>query len=170
MLNFIALVPAKLSINHSYTLSFSHFRVWGTINWLFCSTCNQPFQCKNLTTCSYHSNTIIYVDSTGIRIPGGKYSCCGNSASLFSPLTNIQVSWSCSSPLSKVISPHLLQNGCCLKDHAFNSSVVSKVATQMKELMCKNQEMNILSQDTSSLTCVLSNEQRINSHHITTEV
>lgn len=130
------------------------WRIWGTINWLFCSTCNQPFQCKNLTTCLYHSNTIIYVDSTGIRIPGGKYSCCGNLASSFSPLTNIQ-------------------SGCCLKDHAINasnSSVVSKIATQMKELMCKNQEMNILSQDTSSLTCVLSNEQRINNHHITTEV
>ncbi|KAM6083548.1 SANT and BTB domain regulator of class switch recombination isoform 1-T1 [Chlamydotis macqueenii] len=76
-----------------------YWRLWGTVNWLTCSRCNQSFLCTELSHCQYHSQPVLYpgvasaLGSTGTGI----YPCCNQKVLRFDPTT--------------------LPKGCQVKDH-----------------------------------------------------
>uniref|UniRef100_A0A7M4F6X3 SANT and BTB domain regulator of CSR n=1 Tax=Crocodylus porosus TaxID=8502 RepID=A0A7M4F6X3_CROPO len=76
-----------------------YWRLWGTLNWLTCSRCNQSFLCTEFSHCQYHSQPVLYpgvassLGSTGTGI----YPCCNQKVLRFDP-----------TPLPK---------GCKVRDH-----------------------------------------------------
>uniref|UniRef100_A0A8D0CEB8 SANT and BTB domain regulator of CSR n=1 Tax=Salvator merianae TaxID=96440 RepID=A0A8D0CEB8_SALMN len=76
-----------------------YWRLWGTVNWLTCSRCNQTFLCTEYSHCQYHPQPVLYpgvasaFGSTGV----GVYPCCNQKVLRFDP-----------APLPK---------GCKVRDH-----------------------------------------------------
>ncbi|XP_010150029.1 PREDICTED: uncharacterized protein KIAA1841 homolog, partial [Eurypyga helias] len=76
-----------------------YWRLWGTVNWLTCSRCNQSFLCTEFSHCQYHSQPVLYpgvasaLGSTGT----GVYPCCNQKVLRFDPTT--------------------LPKGCKVRDH-----------------------------------------------------
>ncbi|XP_062465823.1 SANT and BTB domain regulator of class switch recombination isoform X1 [Pezoporus occidentalis] len=76
-----------------------YWRLWGTVNWLSCSRCNQSFLCTEFSHCQYHSQSVLYpgvasaLGSTGT----GVYPCCNQKVLRFDPTT--------------------LPKGCKVRDH-----------------------------------------------------
>ncbi|XP_074673265.1 SANT and BTB domain regulator of class switch recombination isoform X4 [Strix aluco] len=76
-----------------------YWRLWGTVNWLACSRCNQSFLCTEFSHCQYHSQPVLYpgvasaLGSTGT----GVYPCCNQKVLRFDPTT--------------------LPKGCKVRDH-----------------------------------------------------
>uniref|UniRef100_A0A672TM06 SANT and BTB domain regulator of CSR n=1 Tax=Strigops habroptila TaxID=2489341 RepID=A0A672TM06_STRHB len=76
-----------------------YWRLWGTVNWLTCSRCNQSFLCTEFSHCQYHSQSVLYpgvasaLGSTGT----GVYPCCNQKVLRFDPTT--------------------LPKGCKVRDH-----------------------------------------------------
>ncbi|XP_062429474.1 SANT and BTB domain regulator of class switch recombination isoform X1 [Rhea pennata] len=76
-----------------------YWRLWGTVNWLACSRCNQSFLCTEFSHCQYHSQPVLYpgiasaLGSTGTGI----YPCCNQKVLRFDPTT--------------------LPKGCKVRDH-----------------------------------------------------
>ncbi|XP_061845265.1 SANT and BTB domain regulator of class switch recombination isoform X4 [Colius striatus] len=76
-----------------------YWRLWGTVNWLSCSRCNQSFLCTEFSHCQYHSQPVLYpgvasaLGSTGTGI----YPCCNQKVLRFDPTT--------------------LPKGCKVRDH-----------------------------------------------------
>ncbi|KAM6465601.1 SANT and BTB domain regulator of class switch recombination isoform 3-T3 [Liasis olivaceus] len=64
-----------------------YWRLWGTINWLTCSRCNQTFLCTEFSHCQYHPQPVLYpgvascLGSTGTGI----YPCCNQKVLRFDP-------------------------------------------------------------------------------------
>ncbi|KAF7663816.1 hypothetical protein LDENG_00198030 [Lucifuga dentata] len=64
-----------------------YWRLWGTINYLTCSRCQQVFVCAELTHCKYHPDSVLY---TGIGVEkgwrgAGIYPCCNQRILRFDP-------------------------------------------------------------------------------------
>ncbi|XP_078452580.1 SANT and BTB domain regulator of class switch recombination isoform X2 [Lampetra fluviatilis] len=55
-----------------------YWRLWGTVNYLTCSRCNQVFLCKDLSHCLYHTHPALYGDDWVAGAPTGLgiYPCC----------------------------------------------------------------------------------------------
>ncbi|OXB63052.1 hypothetical protein ASZ78_014819 [Callipepla squamata] len=76
-----------------------YWRLWGTVNWLTCSRCNQSFLCTEFSHCQYHPQPVLYpgvasaLGSTGT----GVYPCCNQKILRFDPTT--------------------LPKGCKVRDH-----------------------------------------------------
>ncbi|XP_021248568.1 uncharacterized protein KIAA1841 homolog [Numida meleagris] len=76
-----------------------YWRLWGTVNWLTCSRCNQSFLCTEFSHCQYHPQSVLYpgvasaLGSTGT----GVYPCCNQKVLRFDPTT--------------------LPKGCKVRDH-----------------------------------------------------
>uniref|UniRef100_A0A8D2QVS4 KIAA1841 n=1 Tax=Zosterops lateralis melanops TaxID=1220523 RepID=A0A8D2QVS4_ZOSLA len=76
-----------------------YWRLWGTVNWLTCSRCNQSFLCTEFSHCQYHPQPVLYpgvasaLGSTGT----GVYPCCNQKVLRFDPTT--------------------LPKGCKVRDH-----------------------------------------------------
>uniref|UniRef100_A0A669PQ80 KIAA1841 n=1 Tax=Phasianus colchicus TaxID=9054 RepID=A0A669PQ80_PHACC len=76
-----------------------YWRLWGTVNWLTCSRCNQSFLCTEFSHCQYHPQPVLYpgvasaLGSTGT----GVYACCNQKVLRFDPTT--------------------LPKGCKVRDH-----------------------------------------------------
>uniref|UniRef100_A0A8C9FSA7 SANT and BTB domain-containing protein n=1 Tax=Pavo cristatus TaxID=9049 RepID=A0A8C9FSA7_PAVCR len=76
-----------------------YWRLWGTVNWLACSRCNQSFLCTEFSHCQYHPQPVLYpgvasaLGSTGT----GVYPCCNQKVLRFDPTT--------------------LPKGCKVRDH-----------------------------------------------------
>uniref|UniRef100_A0A8D0GQN0 SANT and BTB domain regulator of CSR n=1 Tax=Sphenodon punctatus TaxID=8508 RepID=A0A8D0GQN0_SPHPU len=64
-----------------------YWRLWGTINWLTCSRCNQSFLCTEFSHCQYHSQPVLYpgVDSALGSTGTGIYPCCNQKVLRFDP-------------------------------------------------------------------------------------
>uniref|UniRef100_A0A8C4DPR1 SANT and BTB domain regulator of CSR n=1 Tax=Dicentrarchus labrax TaxID=13489 RepID=A0A8C4DPR1_DICLA len=64
-----------------------YWRIWGTINFLTCSRCQQVFVCAELTHCSYHPDSVLYPGmSTEKGWHGaGIYPCCNQRVLRFDP-------------------------------------------------------------------------------------
>ncbi|XP_060548600.1 SANT and BTB domain regulator of class switch recombination isoform X2 [Pantherophis guttatus] len=64
-----------------------YWRLWGTINWLICTRCNQTFLCTEFSHCQYHPQPVLYpgvassLGSTGTGI----YPCCNQKVLRFDP-------------------------------------------------------------------------------------
>ncbi|KAM8809092.1 SANT and BTB domain regulator of class switch recombination [Eudromia elegans] len=64
-----------------------YWRLWGTVNCLTCSRCNQSFLCTEFSHCQYHSQPALYpgvasaLGSTGT----GVYPCCNQKVLRFDP-------------------------------------------------------------------------------------
>uniref|UniRef100_A0A8B9IJM8 KIAA1841 n=1 Tax=Anser cygnoides TaxID=8845 RepID=A0A8B9IJM8_ANSCY len=80
-----------------------YWRLWGTVNWLTCSRCNQCFLCTEFSHCQYHPQPVLYpgvasaLGSTGT----GVYPCCNQKVLRFDPTT--------------------LPKGCQVRDHMVGS-------------------------------------------------
>eukprot|EP00731_Ephydatia_muelleri_P023036 Em0015g619a len=56
------------------------FRFWGTVNWLVCEQCKQPFKCNSLKSCAFYT---IPASS-----PPQPHPCCGKESSTLSLFPN----------------------------------------------------------------------------------
>nr|XP_032804472.1 uncharacterized protein KIAA1841 homolog isoform X1 [Petromyzon marinus]XP_032804473.1 uncharacterized protein KIAA1841 homolog isoform X1 [Petromyzon marinus] len=65
-----------------------YWRLWGTVNYLTCSRCNQVFLCKDLSHCLYHTHPALYGDDWEAGAPTGLgiYPCCKQRTIRFDPL------------------------------------------------------------------------------------
>uniref|UniRef100_A0A8C4TTI9 KIAA1841 n=1 Tax=Falco tinnunculus TaxID=100819 RepID=A0A8C4TTI9_FALTI len=76
-----------------------YWRLWGTVNWLTCSRCNQSFLCTEFSHCQYHLQPVLYpgvVSALGSTATG-VYPCCNQKVLRFDPTT--------------------LPKGCQVRDH-----------------------------------------------------
>ncbi|KAK7901283.1 hypothetical protein WMY93_018052 [Mugilogobius chulae] len=63
-----------------------YWRLWGTINYLTCSRCQQVFVCSELTQCRYHPDSVQYPGSAEKGGHGaGVYPCCSQRVLRFDP-------------------------------------------------------------------------------------
>ncbi|XP_061914810.1 SANT and BTB domain regulator of class switch recombination isoform X1 [Entelurus aequoreus] len=79
-----------------------YWRIWGTINCLTCSRCQQEFVCAELTHCQYHPESVMY-PSTGSDKSwngAGIYPCCNQTVLRFDPTGMVK--------------------GCKMRDHIVN--------------------------------------------------
>ncbi|XP_068009338.1 SANT and BTB domain regulator of class switch recombination isoform X1 [Melanerpes formicivorus] len=76
-----------------------YWRLWGTVNWLTCSRCNQSFLCTEFSHCQYHSQPVLYPGvASALGSDGtGVYPCCNQKVLRFDPTT--------------------LPKGCQVRDH-----------------------------------------------------
>ncbi|XP_065487879.1 SANT and BTB domain regulator of class switch recombination [Caloenas nicobarica] len=76
-----------------------YWRLWGTVNWLTCSRCNQSFLCTEFSHCQYHLQPVLYpgVASALGSTATGVYPCCNQKVLRFDPTT--------------------LPKGCKVRDH-----------------------------------------------------
>ncbi|XP_065815539.1 SANT and BTB domain regulator of class switch recombination [Labrus bergylta] len=64
-----------------------YWRIWGTINYLTCSRCQQVFVCAELTHCQYHPDSVVYGGLGSERgwHGAGLYPCCKQRVLRFDP-------------------------------------------------------------------------------------
>lgn len=79
-----------------------YWRIWGTINYLTCSRCQQVFVCSELTQCRYHPDSVQY---PGLGTEkgwhgAGLYPCCNQRVLRFDPTA--------------------MPKGCKVRDHIVN--------------------------------------------------
>ncbi|XP_029553407.1 uncharacterized protein KIAA1841 isoform X2 [Salmo trutta] len=140
----ISCIPGKININPRGDLTYTHsrqkrwevhdymtglyeelkswvlvyWRIWGTINHLTCSHCQQTFVCAELSHCRYHPEVVLYPGmgteqgwhGTGI------YPCCNQRTLRFDP-TGI--------PKGCKMQDHIVNasdSGDCTGDHHVNSA------------------------------------------------
>ncbi|KAM6956246.1 SANT and BTB domain regulator of class switch recombination [Aplochiton taeniatus] len=95
-----------------------YWRIWGTINYLTCSRCQQAFMCAELSHCRYHPEGVLYpgvgaeqgLQGTGI------YPCCNQRVLRFDPT---------GMPKGCKMRDHIvsvLDSGDCSGDHQVNSA------------------------------------------------
>ncbi|XP_028278602.1 uncharacterized protein KIAA1841 homolog isoform X2 [Parambassis ranga] len=79
-----------------------YWRIWGTINYLTCSRCQQVFVCAELTHCSYHPESVLYPGMGTERgwHGAGIYPCCNQRVLRFDPTG--------------------IPKGCRMRDHIVN--------------------------------------------------
>uniref|UniRef100_A0A8C5IQF6 KIAA1841 n=1 Tax=Junco hyemalis TaxID=40217 RepID=A0A8C5IQF6_JUNHY len=117
-----------------------YWRLWGTVNWLNCSRCNQSFLCTEFSHCQYHSQPVLYpgvasaLGSTGT----GVYPCCNQKVLRFDPTT--------------------LPKGCKVRDHLVKLPPESKdgeaLPSQSEEgdaLPCHSEEGDALPSQTAQI-------------------
>ncbi|XP_057704901.1 SANT and BTB domain regulator of class switch recombination isoform X1 [Corythoichthys intestinalis] len=81
-----------------------YWRIWGTVNCLTCSRCQQEFICAELTRCRYHPESVTY-PGTGSGMDKswngtGIYPCCNQTVLRFDPTG--------------------MPKGCRMRDHIVN--------------------------------------------------
>ncbi|XP_053292473.1 SANT and BTB domain regulator of class switch recombination isoform X2 [Pleuronectes platessa] len=79
-----------------------YWRIWGTINYLTCSRCQQLFVCAELTHCKYHQDSVLYPGpgaEKGLH-GAGVYPCCNQRVLRFDPTG--------------------MPKGCKMRDHIVN--------------------------------------------------
>ncbi|KAM8851548.1 SANT and BTB domain regulator of class switch recombination isoform 2-T2 [Synchiropus picturatus] len=109
----IACVPGKINIDERGEIVYTHsrqkdwdpheflsslheelkswvlvyWRIWGTINYLTCSRCQQEFVCAELTHCKYHPDSVLYpgMGSEKGWQGAGIYPCCNQRVLRFDP-------------------------------------------------------------------------------------
>ncbi|XP_017293449.1 uncharacterized protein KIAA1841 homolog isoform X2 [Kryptolebias marmoratus] len=64
-----------------------YWRIWGTINTLTCSRCQQVFVCAELTYCRYHPDSVLYPGMGTEKgwYGAGIYTCCNQRVLRFDP-------------------------------------------------------------------------------------
>ncbi|XP_014863248.1 PREDICTED: uncharacterized protein KIAA1841 homolog isoform X2 [Poecilia mexicana] len=64
-----------------------YWRIWGTINYLTCSRCQQVFVCAELTQCKYHPDSVLYPGMGAEKgwHGAGIYPCCNQRVLRFDP-------------------------------------------------------------------------------------
>ncbi|XP_077585498.1 SANT and BTB domain regulator of class switch recombination [Stigmatopora nigra] len=81
-----------------------YWRIWGTVNCLTCSRCQQEFMCAELTRCRYHPESVTYPytgSGTDKNWNGtGIYPCCNQTVLRFDPTG--------------------MPKGCRMRDHIVN--------------------------------------------------
>ncbi|KAL9981392.1 hypothetical protein ACROYT_G010092 [Oculina patagonica] len=132
-------VPNRMMVNHRGKVSYVHsrdytwdvndyllglreqvkswkevyWRLWGTVNILYCHRCGNYFQCTELGHCSYHPMTVDYgnMECTATKIVG-VYPCCQQRVLHF--------------------DPSLETSGCCVRDHKPMSSTPQTTTSENK--------------------------------------
>ncbi|XP_038155397.1 uncharacterized protein KIAA1841 homolog [Cyprinodon tularosa] len=79
-----------------------YWRIWGTINYLTCSRCQQVFVCAELTCCKYHPDGVLYPGMGAEKgwQDAGIYPCCNQRVLRFDPIE--------------------IPKGCKMRDHIVN--------------------------------------------------
>uniref|UniRef100_A0A3Q3WE70 SANT and BTB domain-containing protein n=1 Tax=Mola mola TaxID=94237 RepID=A0A3Q3WE70_MOLML len=64
-----------------------YWRLWGTVNYLTCSRCQQVFVCAELTQCKYHPDSVLYPGMATEKgwHGAGLYPCCNQRVLRFDP-------------------------------------------------------------------------------------
>jgi len=70
-----------------------YWRIWGTINHLYCSVCNYHFQLLDYSNCMFHSERSQFEKGSAV----GVYPCCNQTVLRFDPTE--------------------IKTGCCTNDH-----------------------------------------------------
>ncbi|XP_035982053.1 uncharacterized protein KIAA1841 homolog [Fundulus heteroclitus] len=93
-------LPALYEELKSWVLVY--WRVWGTINHLTCSRCQQVFVCAELTRCRYHPDSVLYPGMAAEKgwHGAGIYPCCNQRVLRFDPTG--------------------IPKGCKMRDHIVN--------------------------------------------------
>ena len=73
--------------------SLVYWRIWGTVNHLYCSVCKSHFQLLDYSSCRYHREKAQIEKGQAV----GVYPCCSQAVLRFDPTE--------------------IQTGCCTKDH-----------------------------------------------------
>lgn len=73
--------------------SFFH-RTWGSINYLYCTRCEELFACTDYGSCSFHPQKPTFTDDENSEKESvaGYYTCCKATAIKFNPLNKYKVS------------------------------------------------------------------------------
>ncbi|XP_064411750.1 SANT and BTB domain regulator of class switch recombination [Latimeria chalumnae] len=109
-----------------------YWRLWGTVNWLTCSRCNQPFLCTELSHCQYHPEQAAFPSvASKLGTPGiGTYPCCNQKVLRFDPS---EITRGCS-VRDHVVDTHNSTNG---DDPPSNSaSKVLNDLLQFRDVIC----------------------------------
>ncbi|XP_042290344.1 uncharacterized protein KIAA1841 homolog isoform X1 [Thunnus maccoyii] len=79
-----------------------YWRIWGTVNYLTCSRCQQEFVCAELTHCKYHPDSVLYPGMGTEKgwHGAGIYPCCNQRVLRFDPTG--------------------MPKGCKMRDHIVN--------------------------------------------------
>ncbi|XP_047458198.1 SANT and BTB domain regulator of class switch recombination isoform X2 [Mugil cephalus] len=79
-----------------------YWRIWGAINYLTCSRCQQVFVCSELTHCRYHPDSVFYPGMAAEKgwHGAGIYPCCSQRVLRFDPTG--------------------IPKGCKMRDHIVN--------------------------------------------------
>ncbi|XP_071337519.1 SANT and BTB domain regulator of class switch recombination isoform X2 [Trachinotus anak] len=103
-----------------------YWRIWGTINYLTCSRCQQVFVCAELTHCKYHPDSVLYPGlgaEKGLH-GAGIYPCCNQRVLRFDPTGMPKATDPCYplwlQRLKKCSSQFILTHytkGCKMRDH-----------------------------------------------------
>jgi len=132
-------VPSRMMVNHRGKVSYVHsrdftwdvndyvlglrgevkswkevyWRLWGTVNILYCHRCGDYFPCTELGHCIYHPMDVDFgnVESTATKIVG-VYPCCQQRVLHF--------------------DPSLETSGCCVRDHKPTLTSPQSTATEEK--------------------------------------
>ncbi|KAF6026467.1 KIAA1841 [Bugula neritina] len=70
-----------------------YWRLWGIINWLYCSRCKRAFQCCELAGCLHHKDKAVFQADVMLgKLSGavGTYLCCGERVIRFDPSEETQ--------------------------------------------------------------------------------
>ncbi|XP_074532714.1 SANT and BTB domain regulator of class switch recombination isoform X2 [Halichoeres trimaculatus] len=136
-----------------------YWRIWGTINYLTCSRCQQVFVCAELTHCQYHPDSVVYAGLGSEKgwHGAGLYPCCNQRVLRFDPtgipkgckrrdhIVNVPDEESCdeeASTQTRVLNDLLLhRDAVCV----FNSPVDSEDSMCMSE---KAQDCDMLLEPT----------------------
>ncbi|XP_071946581.1 SANT and BTB domain regulator of class switch recombination-like isoform X2 [Antedon mediterranea] len=101
-----------------------YWQIWGTVNFLCCSRCNQVFPCSELGHCRFHPDTAQYISGEGLKqTPIGNYGCCNLDVLRFDPLEE--------------------NNGCRVRDHVVqlqgedgSDSKILDILLQRRDIIC----------------------------------
>lgn len=130
------------------------WHVWGLINVLTCTRCEEVFQCSDLGNCLYHSEQATFQrDPFSGKMSGiiGTYSCCGQKALRFDPLQ--------------------LPKGCKVRDHVVKvddadtgpakGTDVYHLMLARRDMVCSSKENAILAATTAEAfpTDVFANDE-----------
>uniref|UniRef100_A0A3B5Q192 SANT and BTB domain regulator of CSR n=1 Tax=Xiphophorus maculatus TaxID=8083 RepID=A0A3B5Q192_XIPMA len=143
-----------------------YWRIWGTINHLTCSRCQQVFVCAELTQCKYHPDSVLYPGMGAEKgwHGAGIYPCCNQRVLRFDPtgipkgckmrdhIVNVPDEEKCdeaTAAQTRVLNDLLLhRDAVCLSNDAssFSEILLTVVVSETKSLLFQRQQ-SLLSED-----------------------
>eukprot|EP00112_Aurelia_sp_Birch-Aquarium-sp1_P020299 Seg52.3 transcript_id=Seg52.3/GoldUCD/mRNA.D3Y31 product="putative protein KIAA1841-like" protein_id=Seg52.3/GoldUCD/D3Y31 len=92
-----------------------YWRIWGSINYLYCTRCEELFACTDYGSCSFHPQKPTFTDDENSEKESvaGYYTCCKATAIKFNPLNKYK--------------------GCTFRDHVVNVPSPGEEASQRED-------------------------------------
>jgi len=87
-----------------------YWRIWGIINHLYCTRCEEVFPCAEYGSCSFHPQQPVFNDDASLAHKAGYFPCCNALAIRFNPVNR--------------------SKGCMLRDHLVELEEKQPVSNQ----------------------------------------